>query len=545
MKRFAGLGAIFVSQLASPVAAAPADLDPSFGGGVVLRAVGPYFDVGTGCALQPDGALLVGGRTAIVSNQSNTDFGLIRHNANSTPDTSFGPGTGAVVTPVQPYFDTIQSLALRPDGRILAGGMVMAATTTYFGLVRYLGNGSLDTSFGAGTGKVSTNFSTSAGSNAYGFALALQPDGKVVMVGDSSDTANPGTGADLTIFRYNDDGSLDSGFGTGGKARVSASSANDTAEAVALQADGRIVVAGRAAGFQAIVIARLTSAGAPDSAFGSGGKVLLNLSATMNAAYAVAVQPDGKIVAVGSVGRDLAGNRDLVVLRFTSSGVLDTSFNGTGQVRYAPVKGVAEGRSIAILPTGEILVAGTAPYGAGTQQFLVVRYTPNGQPDLSFANGQAHILTPVLNAPTLARSLCVSPTGKFYVSGYSGGYYAIAAYQGTPQDVTPDGISFASVIGVAPLSQQTSSPIVVSGLDAGVQVAVLVSNGDYSMNGGPYSSAPGWATNADTITVRHTAAATPGTSAITTLQVGGLSPTNNPGLALGATALATFTSTTF
>src|SRR5688572_20367468 len=106
--------AVFAQALAAPAGAAPGDIDTSFGGGVILRAVGPYVDYGSACALQPDAKLLVGGRTHVDPNFNDSNFAVIRHSAvDGTPDTAgFGPGTGSVITPVMPYSDMIQGLAL-------------------------------------------------------------------------------------------------------------------------------------------------------------------------------------------------------------------------------------------------------------------------------------------------------------------------------------------------------------------------------------------------------------------------------------------------
>jgi len=200
------------------------------------------------------------------------------------------------------------SVALQPDGKIVVAGYAGGD----FALARYNSDGALDTSFGSG-GKVTTDFGGSY--HPDGFSVALQPDGKIVVAGYA--------GGDFALARYNSDGALDTSFGSGGKVTTDFGG-SDAGYSVALQPDGKIVVAGYA-GLD-FALARYNSDGALDTSFGTGGKVTTDFSGGRDVGYSVALQPDGKIVVAGYAGVDFA------LARYNSDGALDTSFGSGGKV---------------------------------------------------------------------------------------------------------------------------------------------------------------------------------------------------------------------
>jgi len=248
-------------------------LDASFGtGGKATFDVGGSFAFAYAVALQADGKIVVAGGTV---NGLFNDFALVRFNSNGTIDTSFGTG-GKVLTDfgVSAQAD---SVAVQADGTILVGGFANIDGGYNFELVRYNSNGTLDTSFGIG-GKVTTDFglSTQGFSFAQANSLALQQDGKILLAG----TAFLNSVRNFALVRYNGNGTLDTSFGTGGKettafATPNPSSDNSSAEAVAIQPDGKVVAAGLAA-FD-IALARYNSNGTLDATFGTGGKVITSI----------------------------------------------------------------------------------------------------------------------------------------------------------------------------------------------------------------------------------------------------------------------------
>src|SRR5262245_54163007 len=169
------LAASAAALLLIPAAAqaTPGALDTTFGtGGKVRTSVGPGDSEALALVRQPDGKLVAAG---FASNGSTDDFALARYNANGTLDTSFGSG-GKVLTAIGSSHDGISALVRQPDGKLVAAGWSATAVGQVFALARYNPNGSLDTSFGSG-GKVTTAIGSSFD---LVFALALQPDGKLV-----------------------------------------------------------------------------------------------------------------------------------------------------------------------------------------------------------------------------------------------------------------------------------------------------------------------------------------------------------------------------
>jgi uncharacterized delta-60 repeat protein len=267
-------------------------LDATFGvGGKVMADVGCHGAI-FGLALQTDGKLVAGG-----SCLPQGDFLLARYNANGSLDSTFGSG-GTVITDIDGDFDTVAGVAVQVDGSIVAAGraLVNEGQDSVFALVRYSPGGSLDSSFGTG-GKVTTDFGPGYEDGAE--ALVIQPDGRIVAVGHAVVADSPSGADDFALCRYNVDGSLDVGFGTGGKVTTGFGS-YDYAFAVALQPDGKILAAGRAEilGDRRFALARYDPSGALDDTFGTGGTVTTSFGG-FGQARGLALQSDGKIVAAG------------------------------------------------------------------------------------------------------------------------------------------------------------------------------------------------------------------------------------------------------
>ncbi len=281
------------------------------------------------------------------------DFGVVRYNTNGSLDTAtFGGGTGMVVTPLGTGNDYGNALAIQPDGKIiLAGGSLNANFD--FGLVRYNANGTLDGSFGAG-GKVMTDL---RGAEDWGAAVLRQPDGKIIVAGHSSNGAN----TDFALVRYNGaDGSLDTSFGSGGKVYTAIGPGDDKGQAAALQPDGKIVVAGFAqnGSNNDFAVVRYNPDGSLDTTFGFGGKLTTPIGAGDDNANGVVLQSDGRIVVVGQSYNTVTQDYDFAMVRYNPDGSLD---NSCGQVFYSI------GTNGANLATGSpslTLTSGTATLSA-------------------------------------------------------------------------------------------------------------------------------------------------------------------------------------
>ena len=252
------LPALLLSPITSATPGQPGTLDPFWatgsplGPGKLMSPIGTRGDNANALALQPDGKIVVTGYCLNVSATA-VDFCLVRYSALGALDTSFGSG-GIVTTAVGD--GQARALALQPGGKIIAAGTCWNGSNNDFCLARYTAAGALDTSFGSG-GKVITPFGSSTG---FANAVALQPDGKIVVAGYCSN----GSDNDFCLARYTPLGALDTGFGSGGKVITAMGIGNDSAAAVALQPDGKIVLAGTCynGSNDDFCLARYTAAGA-------------------------------------------------------------------------------------------------------------------------------------------------------------------------------------------------------------------------------------------------------------------------------------------
>jgi uncharacterized delta-60 repeat protein len=279
-------------------------LDRTFGSrGKVETAFGPAGSAANAwaVAVQPDGKILVGGELFFEeSGQSQNAIALARYRSDGALDPSFGV-EGRVTTPIGGWPSRgARALAIQKDGKIVVAGARKSDSKTLFALVRYTRNGSLDGSFGS-AGLVTTSLGSVDGAS----DVLVQPNGRIVAVGDSGTLGASG----FALARYRTNGSLDRSFGSGGKVRTTFGGSS-VPTAAALQADGKLVLVGWLADYPnwAFAVARYRADGRLDRGFGAGGKVTTSfrkLARTpaerlhQDGAWAVAIQRDGKIVAAG------------------------------------------------------------------------------------------------------------------------------------------------------------------------------------------------------------------------------------------------------
>ena len=361
---------------------ADGSLDTGFGtGGKITTAIGAGNEVGNAVAVQSDGKIVVAGYS---HNGSNDDFALARYNANGSLDTGFGGDAdgdnskdGWITTPLGSGTDRAHEVAVLADGKILLAGLSLTPAPSYndFALARYNADGSLGTGFGTG-GKVVTPISSSGD---YGYTMLVQPGGKIVVAGESY--SGSARGYDFSLARFTATGALDTGFGSGGKVITDMSSGDDDqAWGVALQSDGKIVLAGESSYTSGdIALARYNTNGSLDTTFGTGGMVTTAIGIYRDKANAVAVQSDGKIVVVGYTG---GLTYDLFALvRYDSEGSLDTGFGSGGKVT-TEFPGNAYAQAMAIQPDGRIVAAGYYRSGStGNIDFALARYNSDGTLD--------------------------------------------------------------------------------------------------------------------------------------------------------------------
>ncbi|MEO6028568.1 MAG: hypothetical protein ABIR79_17005 [Candidatus Binatia bacterium] len=323
-------------------------LDGTFGSGgtILLNLTGN--DQGMDVLIQPDGNIVVAGFAALTGGLS--DFFLARYTSSGVPDPTWGSG-GFVNTNFFGQHDTLGGIARQPvDGKIVAVGTVQSVG---LGVVRYNTDGSLDTSFGTG-GKYTSGLLSDVR------RVALQSDGKILAVGIANKACNPC--GDFGVVRLNIDGTTDTTFGTGGVAAIDLSGP-DRAQALVIQPDDAIVVVGgQGWGFSGTAnfgVVRLLSTGAPDPAFGTGGKVIVNAGggAVFDEAYGVVLEPDGGITATGFAGSQQA------LVRLTSTGALDPVFGAGGIALHAggggpfDIERQADGRLVVAGGGGDLVAA--------------------------------------------------------------------------------------------------------------------------------------------------------------------------------------------
>ena len=328
-------------------------------------------------------------------------------------DNSFS-GNGKVITGFGYGDDFGNSMAIQANGKIVVAGLVDGPVNTLFGLARYNKNGTLDKTFG-GDGRVTTSFSNNGcGAN----HVAIQPDGKIVAVGFS--------GNNFAIARYDSNGSLDKTFGGGDGKVVTDFGGFEEAYSVAIQINGKIVVAGgttASGGDFDFAIARYNANGTLDNTFGGGdGKVITGFGG-QEMVNSVAIQSNGKIVAAGYTNAS-GGDNDFALARYNSNGTLDNTFSGDGKV----ITGFGGGdvcSSAAIQDDGKIVAGGFTDGG-----FALARYNKNGTLDKTFSK-DGLVTTAIIGG--VISAIAIQSDGKIIAAGgddlpFSGGDFALARY---------------------------------------------------------------------------------------------------------------------
>jgi uncharacterized delta-60 repeat protein len=493
----------------APGRASPGGLDSSFGtNGTVMTDFGGD-DGAFALVRQPDGSFVAAGRSDAAGS---VDFALSRYDMAGNLDLTFGTG-GRVLsdfggnrclggphhgTTCQTHADcdpdgmtdgrclssddTIFALALQTDGKLVAAGERRACSggmhdgercqldsdctgtpsgvcVADFALARYDADGSLDLTFGS-EGRVTTDF----GGDDAAYAVAVQADGKIVVAG----ATNSGGTLDLALARYGSDGALDASFGSGGQV-VTDLGGNDEAFALAIQPDGRLVVAGSStvSGSFDFALARYGTDGTPDAGFGTGGQVVTDFgpffvgsdptncsgSASnfqgVDLAFAVALQSDGKIVAAGTSTGDYA------LARYGTDGSLDTTFGTCGRVITDFAGDDATASALVIQPDGKIVAAGRRSV-ASTSSFSLARYAPDGTLDPIFGAGGRVVADTGDGSEAFA--LVLQPgDGRLVAAGTAAGDFVLRRYDG-------DFVNMSMTIAGTGSGSVTSAP---AGIDCG------------------------------------------------------------------------------
>ena len=349
-----------------------------------------------------DGRLAAAG---YASNGSSDDFAVARYKSNGALDV-FTSWPGVVTTPFGAGDDVARAVDVSSSGRPVVAGSSWNGSDYDFALVRYLSDGSLDTSFGTG-GKVTTPIGPG---DDEAYALALQGT-KLVAAGSSWN----GSSYDFAVARYNADGSPDASFNGNGVVTTPIGSGDDVAYAVVVQADGKIVVAGfsQSGSQDGFALVRYNQNGSLDTAFGTGGIVTTPVGFG-GIARSLVLQPDGKLLAAGMASN--GSDTDFELVRYTTSGTLDVTFGTGGMVMTA----IGPGNDAAYaldLQKGKPTAAGSS-WNGSDDDFALVRYNANGTPDTSFG-GDGKVTTAIGSGNDEAYAIGQQKNGKLIAAGAS------------------------------------------------------------------------------------------------------------------------------
>jgi uncharacterized delta-60 repeat protein len=406
---------------AQPAHATDGDLDPSFGtAGQVMTDFNFSTDIANAVAIQPDGKLVVVGTTYRNNDYSDEDFAVARYNANGTLDTSFGVN-GKVTTDFPGLAAVASSVVVQPDGKIVVAGGAFPLFTFAgdFKIVRYNPNGSLDTSFGNG-GIVTTDFQ---GQGSYAFSVALQPDGKIIAGGtvfvdfSSDDSSN----TDFALVRYLPDGTPDVTFGISGQVVTDFDGFNDDVFSVLIQPDGKVVAAGSAknpANYYDFALVRYLPNGTIDSAFGNAGKVRTDFGTHgYDQIRSAVLQPDGKVAAAGFAISQNGGIWNMAVARYGANGVLDPTFSGDGKLQIDFGSCCQSANSVLLQADGKLVVVGYPDSESSDSDFVLARLLSNGTLDASFGTG-GKVRTSFGDLNGGAKGALLQPDGKIVAVGF-------------------------------------------------------------------------------------------------------------------------------
>jgi uncharacterized delta-60 repeat protein len=360
-----------------------------------------------------DAVLQPDGKIVVVGTSSSYpqfDMAVARYNPNGSLDTTFD-GDGLVKVDLQNSDERGYAVALQPDGKIIVGGVSYISTWGDFALARLCANGALDDGINCGSpGFTSKGWVTTdfSGSSDWISGLAVY-DGKIIAGGSGGDR-------DFAVARYLSNGNLDTGFDSDGKRTVSLGSGWDYGQDVVVQSDGKIILAG--GGYAGdwntdFGLARFNTNGSLDVTFDGDGKVLTEFFGNSDRILSVTLQGDA-VLAVGYAMH--CYGEDLAVARYNTNGSLDTAFDGDGKATTDFGGYYDAASSVAIQANGQVVVAGYTGEDPGGEGIALARYNTNGSLDGTFdGDGKVH----TDNGGYHLGYSVAAVSGKIFVAGWS------------------------------------------------------------------------------------------------------------------------------
>lgn len=378
-------------------------LDQTFvDGGVQTTAIGNFDDRGFAAALQADGKIVVAGTS---ENGSNADVAVVRYNADGSLDTSFA-GNGTLTLQLGRENDGANDVVVRDDGSIVVAGYLEESGEKKFALAQITSKDVLDTSFGAaGSGIITLE---EAGKNGEAFSLGVDSENRLLVAGVFRTSGEEW----IVVARYLADGILDTSFGKDGYTRLE-SDGNTSAAFLVLQSDAGIIVGGTKTldSVAEAALFRFDENGGVDSGYGGNGEALLGDSFSPSGFLEGTVLDDNSIVAVGYTTVD--GQQKVSAAKFLSSGQIDTSFSARGEgVLETAINGIAS--SVAAEQDGSFLVAGTGSSDGGDDTILA-HLAADGSGALSQTNS-----IDVNGYDDSGRALLTGALGRKIVAGFAG-----------------------------------------------------------------------------------------------------------------------------
>lgn len=408
--------------------AGKAKLDKTFGSGGVVTWDSGGLDFGTSATIDSFGNILVAGYDYDGYDQ---DLTLTRFTPGGVLDTSFGGGDGVVTWSVSKY-DFARSVTIDGSGNILVAGMHTYSSCNNgcdFSLTRLTSDGVLDASFGGngGVGVAIWGFSR----HDYAYSVSTDSSGNILVAGAISVSTEQST-QDLALMRLTSSGVLDTSFGNGDGLVTWGTGSLEQGRSVTIDDSGNILVAGLtlSGGNYDVVLTRFTSDGVLDTTFGDGdGVVIWDDSHELGYSVTTTTDGSGNILVAGQSSN--GSDTDFVLLRFTSSGVLDTSFGGGDGIATWDSGSSDVGWSVTIDCSGNIFVAGQTYTGGSENDFALARFTPLGELDTRFGGGA---VTWDGGSNDLARIVMTDGSGNIFVAGESNNGtnqdYALIKYLG-------------------------------------------------------------------------------------------------------------------
>jgi uncharacterized delta-60 repeat protein len=389
--------------------AQPGTLDFSFGNeGIVTSVITEGFNMANTVAVQPDGKIIAAGHTGF---SPDYDVAVVRYNEDGSNDNTFGTNGMIVLSPTTTS-DYPYDIALQTDEKILIGGYIWTGSSTDVLLIRLNADGSTDNTFGT-NGIVITDLGNGG---EVAEAIALQDDGKIILAGYNNDR--------FMLLRYDTNGTLDDTFGTGGVATADVGVGSSYGQDVVIQDDGRILVGGLAFNTNSnytFGIARFDTEGALDPTFAEFGTTTFNIGSGHDFMTAIALQSDGKIIAGGHtwIANQPTLQYDFAAVRIDENGNIDDTFGTNGMTTVHLNYDANYVTGMAIQDDDKIILSGNAELSAD-YDLGMARLTADGNLDTSFGTDGITI-TDVNKDEDQGSAIALQPDGKVVVAGYTSG----------------------------------------------------------------------------------------------------------------------------